>query len=61
MAVDFSDVGNLILVSAGFVATFVTSLGYTKEALVVGAVGLMVKGICSAIDNYIFKKANPVL
>ena len=54
--VDFSDVGNVILVSSGAVATFATTLGFVKEAAVIVAAGLMLKGVCSAVDNYIFKK-----
>lgn len=58
---DFSDYGNLILTSSGLISAFVIGLGYVKEGAVIAAVGVMVKGIFSAIDNYIFKKENPAL
>jgi hypothetical protein len=57
MNVDFADLGNAVLVSSEAVAAGLTTLGYIKVVLIVGTVGLMLKGILSAVDNYIYKKS----
>ena len=58
--IDFSDLGNLGLAIDGSIVLFVTTLGYTKAGLIIGAAGLLWKGICSAINNYQTKKTTTV-
>jgi len=50
--IDFSDLGNLGLAISATVTVFTTTLGFTKVGVIVGALGLLWKGVCSAIDNY---------
>jgi len=55
LKIDWSDLGNLILAVGGSLAVFATTMGKPELAAIIGAVALVGKGICSAVDNYLFK------
>lgn len=55
--IDYSDLGNLGLAVSGAAAVYAASLGQLKLAAAIGGFGVMFKAVCSAIDNFKFKKA----
>jgi hypothetical protein len=57
MAVDWADIGNLVLGVSGVVAVYVATTGHSAEAVLIGSLGVVVKAFCSALDNYKYKKA----
>ena len=55
--IDASDVGNGCLIAGTGLALYGASTGNPLFAVEALAVGAALKGIASAIDNYIFKKS----
>jgi hypothetical protein len=57
MKVNFSNLGNLVLGASGAVATFVLAEPLPHNVAIAGGIvagGIMVKAICSAINEYLY-------
>jgi hypothetical protein len=48
---NYASIGNTVLIIGGLIATYLTSIGYLKEAGLVTLIALIIKGIFSEIDN----------
>jgi hypothetical protein len=59
MNLDWADVGNFVLGVGMSAGAYLATKGLVAESVLVIAIAGAVKALCSAIDNYKFKKTVP--